>query len=247
MDKEKRPAIAPAALAAMIDHTFLRPDGDGGAIGRLCDEAAEWHFGCVMVNPCEVKNAAARLAGSGVRVGTVIGFPLGQSTLTTMLFEANEAIENGAGELDFVMNVRRLREAFAPGGAPLPEKAPVDSLPITSDYRAMLRVLRGSKPVTTKLIIETCYLDDAQKAFACRMAKAAGFDFVKTSTGFGTGGATAGDVALMRECVGPEMGVKAAGGIRDLDTALALIAAGANRLGCSAGVALMRALAKAGE
>lgn len=240
-------SITPAALAAMIDHTFLRPDGPLDAIGRLCGEAVEWHFGCVMVNPCEVSNAARLVAGSGVRVGTVIGFPLGQCTLAAMRGEALDAIGNGADELDFVINVRELRRAFESTGLPFPEAAPVDALPLTDGYRAMLDGVRAAGAgITAKLIIETCYLSDGEKVFASRVAKAAGFDFVKTSTGFGPAGATVADVALMREAVGPEMGVKAAGGIRDLATALALVGAGANRLGCSAGVAIMKAAAEAG-
>lgn len=234
-------AITPAALAAMIDHTFLKPDGPADAIARLCDEALEWRFACVMVNPCNVAEAARRVAGSDIRTGTVIGFPLGQSTLAAMRAEALDAIGNGADELDFVVNVRAVKAAAASLGD-ASQCADSSALPLAADYRAMLDAVRAAKQVTTKLIIETCYLTDAEKVFACRMAKEAGFDFVKTSTGFGTAGATVADVALMRKTVGPEMGVKAAGGIRDLTTALALVNAGANRLGCSAGVAIIKAL-----
>ena len=236
--------LSPDSLARMIDHTFLKPDGPADAIDRLCREALEWHFACAMVNPCEVPRAAEILAGSDVKVGTVIGFPLGQCTIAAMRSEAIDAIGNGADELDFVINVRELKRAA--GGAGLPAaSADPDSLPITSRYREMLAAVRDAKPVTAKLIIETCYLSDAEKVLACKVAKAAGFDFVKTSTGFGTAGATVADVALMRQTVGPEMGVKAAGGIRDFASAVALVEAGANRLGCSAGVAIVKAAAAA--
>lgn len=240
------PVPTPAALAAMIDHTFLKPDGPADAIERLCREAVEWRFGCVMVNPCEVANAARLVAGTGVRVGTVIGFPLGQCTLAAMQGEALDAIGNGADELDFVVNVRELHRTFDSIDLPFPDAAPVDSLSMTEGYRAMLAAVRAAKAgVTAKIIIETCYLSDEEKIFACRIAQAAGFDFVKTSTGFGPAGATVADVELMRETVGPEMGVKAAGGIRDYATALALVKAGANRLGCSAGVAIVKEAAAA--
>ena len=241
MNLSKKPVAG--ELAAMIDHTFLKPDGAPGAIEALCREAVQWRFGCVMVNPCEVPSAARLVAGSGVKVGTVIGFPLGQSTLGTMAFEAAEALRNGADELDFVINVRELKKTAAGVPADIGDDA-IAALPLVRDYRKMLENARGGRNPITKIIIETCYLADAEKALACKVAKAAGFDFVKTSTGFGPAGATVADVALMRRTVGPDMGVKAAGGIRDLETALALIGAGANRLGCSAGVAIMEALGR---
>lgn len=236
-------SITPAQLAAMIDHTCLKPDAAPGAIEKLCDEAIQWRFGCVMVNPCEVANCAARLAGTGVSVGTVIGFPLGQCTLAAMRSEAIDALGNGAGELDFVINVRTVRRLASDGAGSLPD-AGLSALPDVAAYRGMLSDVLARGRAVTKIIIETCYLSDDEKVVACRLAKAAGFDFVKTSTGFGTAGATVHDVALMRRAVGPDMGVKAAGGIRDLATALALVEAGANRLGCSAGVAIVSALAR---
>jgi len=235
-------SITPAQLAAMIDHTCLKPDAAPGAIEKLCDEAVQWHFGCVMVNPCEVANCATRLAGTGVKVGTVIGFPLGQCTFAAMRSEAIDALENGAEELDFVINVRRVRRLAAEGAGALSDSE-LASLPYVDAHRAMLSGVLARKKAVTKIIIETCYLADEEKVVACRLAKAAGFDFVKTSTGFGPAGATVQDVALMRRTVGPDMGVKAAGGIRDLATALALVNAGANRLGCSAGVKIVAALA----
>lgn len=236
--------IVKDTLAAMIDHTFLKPDGAPDAVERLCREALEWHFGCVMVNPCEVANCAALLGGSDVKVGTVIGFPLGQCTLAAMRGEALDAIANGAAELDFVINVRALRRACASHAASGEGDGAIAGLPFTQGYRELLDAVRtAKKDIVTKIIIETCYLSDDEKVFACKAAKAAGFDFVKTSTGFGTGGATVHDVALMRAAVGPDMGVKAAGGIRSLADAVALVEAGATRLGCSAGVSIMNELA----
>ena len=236
------PTLSPAALAAMIDHTFLKPDGAPDAVARLCEEAARYHFACAMVNPAEVRNAYFALRGSGVKVGTVIGFPLGQCTAAAMCFEAADAIGNGAEELDFVINVRRLKAAALEGADREGGARAALLADLTRCASEPRRLLKG---VVTKLIIETCYLTDDEKVLACQLAKEAGFDFVKTSTGFGTAGATVADVALMRATVGPEMGVKAAGGIRDLQTALALVAAGATRLGCSAGVKIVEELAKA--
>lgn len=222
-------ALTPAALAGLIDHTFLKADGAPDAIDRLCDEAVEHGFACAMVNPCQVAACARRLAGTPVRVGTVIGFPLGQNTPETKRFEAQDALGRGADELDFVVDVRRLKATAA--GQPCG---------LAEDLARDVETCRRAKPgVTLKLILEMCCLTEAEKVAGCRLAQAAGFDFVKTSTGFGAGGATAADVALMRRTVGPDMGVKAAGGIRDWATARALLAAGANRLGCSAGVRIL--------
>ena len=216
-------------LAAMIDHTFLKAAGDGDAVERLCAEARQYRFACAMVNPAEVARAAALLDGSDVRVGTVVGFPLGQNTVRTKCAEAIEAVQNGAADIDYVLNIRDLRSR------------PSDD--VLEDLTLMnLAPKKVSDEVVTKLIIECCYLADDEKVLACRLAKKAGFDFVKTSTGFGSGGATAEDVALMRRTVGKSMGVKAAGGIRTLEDALKMIEAGANRLGCSAGTAIVDAL-----
>ena len=214
-------------LAKYIDHTFLKPNGSPKDIAKLCREAKKFGFASVCVHPCEVKRCAKLLKGTDVAVCTVIGFPLGQNTPTTILYEALEAIESGAKELDFVINVNELKVASAKG----------DAGELQKRWRFIIEAVKGLRAdVVTKLIIECCYLTDNEKVVACRLAKAAGFDFVKTSTGFGTGGATVADVKLMRKTVGKKMGVKAAGGIRDKATALAMIAAGANRLGCSAGV-----------
>ena len=218
-------------LAQYIDHTFLKPNGSPKDIAKLCREAKKYGFASVCVHPCEVTRCAKLLKGTDVAVCTVIGFPLGQNTPTTILFEALEAIEHGADELDFVLNVAQLKVAAAKGE----ESREYEEL--LDEWSVIKRAVEETKAeAVTKLIIECCYLTDEEKVVACKLAKAAGFDFVKTSTGFGTGGATVEDVKLMRKAVGKKMGVKAAGGIRDRKTALAMIAAGANRLGCSAGV-----------
>ncbi len=213
-------------LASRIDHTFLGAAGDAGAVERLCEEARRWRFACAMVNPAEVARAAGLLEGSGVRVGTVAGFPLGQSTVAAKCYEAVEAVRNGALDVDYVLNIRDLRSK--------PSEAVEEDLELMN-----LAPKKVCDDVVTKLIIECCYLTDDEKTLACRLAKRAGFDFVKTSTGFGPGGATVEDVALMRRAVGKGMGVKAAGGIRTLDDALGMLAAGADRLGCSAGVEIV--------
>ena len=212
-------------IAKYIDHTFLKAGGDKDAVRKLCREAKKYGFASVCVNPAEVPLAAKLLKKSGVKVCTVIGFPLGQNTGAVKAFEAMEAMENGATELDFVINVRLLK---------------YDPEACQEELSFLIDVVKNAKmDVHTKLIIECCYLTKEEKILACKMAKKAGFDFVKTSTGFGTGGATVEDVELMRKTVGKKMGVKAAGGIRDRETALAMIAAGATRLGTSAGLKLL--------
>ena len=216
-------------LAALIDHTFLKAAGESGAVEKLCAEARKYAFACAMVNPAEVAKAVELLDGTSVRVGTVVGFPLGQNTVRTKCAEAVEMVEAGATDIDYELIIRDLRSK--PSGAVLEDHILLNLAP-----------KKVSDDVVTKLIIECCYLTDAEKATACRLAKKAGFDFVKTSTGFGPGGATPEDVALMRDAVGKTMGVKAAGGIRTLEDALKMVAAGANRLGCSAGVDIVEAL-----
>ena len=212
-------------LAKYIDHTFLKPDGPADAIRRLCREAKKFGFASVCVNPCEVAQAARLLRGSGVAVCTVVGFPLGQNTYAVKRAEALDAIAHGADELDFVINVRLLKHA--------PEAC-------AAELDGLVETCRAARAgLVLKLIIECCCLTDAEKRLACRLAKKAGFDFVKTSTGFGAGGATVRDVRLMRRAVGPKMGVKAAGGIRTREDALAMVEAGATRLGCSAGAAIV--------
>ena len=212
-------------LAQLVDHTFLKPVGDAEAVTRLCEEAREWGFATAMVSPCEVARCVRLLDGSKVRVGTVISFPLGQMTSIAKSLEIRDALDNGAREIDMVENVRALQ-------------AGDDGL-VSAEFADLAAQCR-SRGAVSKVILETCYLTDAQKVRACELARSAGIDFVKTSTGFGPAGATVADVALMRRTVGPGMGVKAAGGIRDWATARAMIAAGATRLGTSSGVAIVK-------
>ena len=220
-------------LAKLIDHTFLKAAGEPDAVAKLCREAKRHHFACAMVNPCEVKLAARLLKGSDVRVGTVVGFPLGANTVEAKMLEAKIAVDDGALDIDFVVNIRELKAAARDDKV---KEALLVSL------KAMNAAAKESEiGVCTKLILECCYLTDEEKILGCKLAKAAGFDFVKTSTGFGTGGATVHDVKLMRKAVGPKMGVKAAGGIRTLEDALAMVKAGADRLGCSCGVEIAKA------
>lgn len=230
-------------IAKYIDHTFLKAAGEPNAVRRLCREAKKFGFASVCVNPAEVKLAAKLLKGSDVKVCTVVGFPLGQNDALTKAGEALLAIRDGARELDFVVNVRLLKAAASGGKSALASLREELTLCVAVKGCVEAECL-GRPEIITKLIIECCYLTDEEKVFACRMAKEAGFDFVKTSTGFGTGGATVHDVKLMRRTVGKKMGVKAAGGIRTREDALAMIAAGATRLGCSAGVAIVGADAK---
>ena len=212
-------------IAKYIDHTFLKPAGEKDAVRKLCREAKKAGFASVCVNPCEVALAAKLLKGSTVKVCTVIGFPLGANTTEVKLFEALEALRAGATELDFVINQRLLK--YEPKAC---EK----------ELRALAKVCHGTKKgVVLKLILECCNLTKAEIVRGCRLAKKAGFDFVKTSTGFAAGGATVEDVKLMRKTVGPKMGVKAAGGIRDRETALKMITAGATRIGASAGMKMV--------
>jgi len=226
-------------LAGMIDHTFLKPAGEADAVRKLCREAKKYGFASVCVNPAEVALAAKLLKGSKVRVCTVIGFPLGQNTTFAKTMEAADAIESGATELDFVVNQRLLKAAAI--GDPKSLDALTRELQSCVSAGKCGAINLGRSKIVTKLILECCNLTDAEKKLGCILAKQAGFDFVKTSTGFGSGGATVADVKLMRETVGPKMGVKAAGGIRTLADALAMLEAGATRLGCSAGVEIVTA------
>lgn len=213
-------------LAGMIDHTFLKPFGTAENIEKLCAEARTYNFAMVAINPAEVTTCVKLLEGSKVRTGAAIGFPLGQTTTECKAFETRDAIEKGATEIDTVINVRAL------------QKGQLDI--VKKEIEDMVSICKPAG-VICKVILETCYLTDAEKETVCLIAKEAGVDFVKTSTGFGTAGATVEDVALMRRVVGPEIGVKAAGGIRDLDTALAMIKAGATRIGTSSGVSIVEA------
>ena len=210
-------------LNKYIDHTLLKQDATENQIDCLLSEAREYDFASVCVNPTWVKYAKKVLEGTDVKVCTVVGFPLGATTSAVKAFETQEAIQNGADEIDMVINVGALKT----GNLDLVE----------SDIRA---VVESSGDKLVKVIIEACLLTDQEKVVACQLAQKAGADFVKTSTGFSTGGATIADVTLMRETVGPDMGVKAAGGARSYADALAFVEAGATRIGTSAGVAILK-------
>lgn len=214
-------------IARLIDHTLLRPEGTRDDIRRLCDEARQYNFAAVCVNPCWVPLAVSALAGSNVKVCSVAGFPLGATTTEARIAEAAGALRAGAQEIDMVMNVGALRSG--------------DQDMVKRDIQAVVQECHRAGAIV-KVILETALLDDEQKRAACALAKMAGADFVKTSTGFGPSGATAHDVALMRRAVGPEMGVKAAGGIRTLEDLRAMVAAGANRIGASASVSIVQSL-----
>jgi deoxyribose-phosphate aldolase len=220
------------SIAALIDHTLLKPEATEAEIRKLCAEARHYRFASVCVNPYWVPLAAEELSGSESKVCTVVGFPLGANTTGIKAAEAAAAIQAGAREIDMVLNIGELR-----GGR---REA------VLADIRAVVQCSHASGAIT-KVILETGLLDDRQKVLACELAGEAGADFVKTSTGFGPGGATAEDVALMRRAAGPGMGVKASGGIRTLEDFQRMVAAGATRIGASAGVKIVEAaLAHAG-
>ena len=216
---------APAGVSSMIDHTLLKPDATRKNIEDLCREAAQFKFATVCVNPTWVALCARLLSGSGVGVCSVVGFPLGATTCDVKGYETRRAIFDGAREIDMVINVGALKSG--------------DLHVVERDIEAVTSACRDAG-VLSKVIIEAALLTDDEKVTACTLAKAAGADYVKTSTGFGPGGATAADVALMRRVVGAEMGVKAAGGVRDLEGMKAMIAAGATRVGASAGVKIVQ-------
>ena len=211
-------------LARMIDHTLLRPDATQKEIEKLCAEAKQYRFASVCINPSNVKLCAELLRDTDVKVCTVIGFPLGATSSAAKAFETDRAIKDGAREVDMVINVGMLKS----GEYKYVEE---DILSVVSAAHSF--------GVLTKVIIETGLLTDEEKVKACMLAKHAGADFVKTSTGFVKGGATVGDIALMRKVVGPELGVKASGGVRSQEDALALIASGADRIGASASVKIV--------
>ena len=216
---------AAGTVAGMIDHTLLKPDATRTDIERLCREAAEFHFATVCVNPTWVALCAARLRGTGVGVCSVVGFPLGATTADVKHYETRRAIFDGASEIDMVINIGALKS----GDLPVVER----------DIQAVVGPCREAQ-VISKVIIEAALLTDDEKITASALSKAAGADFVKTSTGFAPGGATAADVALMRRVVGADMGVKAAGGVRDYEGLTAMVAAGATRIGASAGVKIVQ-------
>lgn len=205
-----------------IDHTLLKPDAVKAQIIQLCKEAKEYDFASVCVNPCWIETARKELAGSDVNVCVVIGFPLGAMTSASKVFEAKDAIERGADEVDMVLNVGWLKDG--------------DDAAVTNEIKAVKEAVGNH---VLKVIIEACLLSDEEKVRACQDAEKAGADFVKTSTGFSTGGATAEDVALMKKTVGDRLKVKAAGGIRTKEAMDAMIAAGAERIGTSNGTKLM--------
>ena len=219
--------ISAARMASMIDHTFLKAFGPPQDIETLCAQAIQYNFAAVCVHPAEIEAAVSRLKGHPTRVATVIGFPLGQNRTAVKEYEAKDAVQLGAGEIDMVINLRALQS----GNYQL----------VGAEIAAVVRACAAGH-ARSKVIIETCYLTEEQKITACRIASDAGADFVKTSTGFGAAGATAADVRLIKSHIRPGMEVKAAGGIRDLTSALAMIAAGATRLGTSSGVAIMEGL-----
>ncbi|RDV29781.1 deoxyribose-phosphate aldolase [Lysinibacillus capsici] len=213
-------------FARMIDHTLLKAEATKEQIEKLCAEAKQFNFASVCVNPTWVKRSSELLQGTDVLVCTVIGFPLGANTPAVKAFEAKDAIANGAKEVDMVINIGALKDQ--------------NYDLVQADIAAVVEAAKDSALV--KVIIESCLLTDEEKVKACELAVAAGADYVKTSTGFSTGGATAEDIALMRKTVGPELGVKASGGVRSLEDMKKMVEAGATRIGASSGVAIMNGL-----
>lgn len=219
-----RGADVPGDLAGYIDHTLLKPDATPADVDRICDEARQYRFAAVCFNPVWIRRAAQRLKGSGVKVASVVGFPLGASAPRIKAAEARQALRDGADEIDMVLNVGALKAG--------------DYQLVERDVAGVADACREAGAIC-KVILETVLLSDEEKVVASRLAKAAKAHYVKTSTGFGGGGATVYDVALMREAVGAELGVKASGGIRTAEEAQQMIAAGATRIGASAGVQMM--------
>jgi deoxyribose-phosphate aldolase len=212
-------------LAAMIDHTLLKPEATAEQITKLCQEALQYQFKSVCINPFWVPLAAMLLKGSKVNICTVVGFPLGAIPAADKAHEVSETVRNGATEVDMVINIGALKSGQYDV--------------VVADIKAVVRAAK--RKTVVKVILETGLLTDSEKVKACELCKQAGADFVKTSTGFGPGGATESDITLMRKTVGDKMGVKASGGIRNYETATAMIKAGANRIGASAGIAIVTA------
>ncbi len=210
-------------IAKYIDHTILKPEATVEDVKRLCREAKEYNFASVCVNGCYAKLVSTELAGSEVKTCVVVGFPLGAMTKEAKAFETSQAIENSASEIDMVINVGALKSK--------------DYKFVKEDIEAVVNAAKGKALV--KVIIETCLLTDEEKVKACEIAKEAKADFVKTSTGFSTGGATKEDIALMRKTVGPDLGVKASGGVRDFKAAMNMINVGASRIGSSNSIAIV--------
>ncbi|WP_174730138.1 deoxyribose-phosphate aldolase [Mesobacillus harenae] len=213
-------------IAEMIDHTLLKADAKKSQVETLCQEAREYKFASVCVNPTWVKYASEQLQGSDVKVCTVIGFPLGATTPETKAFETTNAIENGATEVDMVINIGALKDG--------------NNVLVEQDIRAVTTAAKGK--ALSKVIIETSLLTDEEKVRACELAVKAGADFVKTSTGFSTGGATIEDIKLMRKTVGPDIGVKASGGVRSTEDTRNMVEAGATRIGASSGVQIVNGM-----
>lgn len=209
-------------IAKIIDHTILKPEASEEAVKRICEEALKYKFASVCVNPTNVELVAELLKNSEVKVCTVIGFPLGANTTEVKAFETEDAIKRGAQEVDMVINIGKLKSGYFDY--------------VRDDIKAVVNAAKGK--ALTKVIIETCLLNNEEKILACKLAKEAGADFVKTSTGFSSGGATPEDVKLMRDTVGMDMGVKASGGVRNRADAENVIKAGASRIGASASVAI---------
>lgn len=212
-------------IARYIDHTALKPEATAAQVQQLCDEARQYHFAAVCVNPCRVKLCAQQLKGTSVKIATVVGFPLGANLPEVKAFETQQAIADGAHEIDMVINIGALKSK--------------DYALVARDIAAVVNATHAGGAIT-KVIIEAVLLTDEEKVIACELAKEAGAEFVKTSTGFASGGATVHDVALMRQTVGPDIGVKAAGGIRTYADAIKMIEVGATRIGASASVKIMQ-------
>ncbi|MFL6354070.1 MAG: deoxyribose-phosphate aldolase [Bryobacteraceae bacterium] len=219
------PLDNPKTVASVIDHTLLKPEATRADVARICDEARQFGFVSVCVNPYWVRFAAELLSDSSVNVGTVVGFPLGANSASTKLGEAQLALSDGAEQLDIVQNIGALRS---------------QEVELVRKEIADVVALAHSRGAIVKVILETSLLTEQDKITACTLAAAAKADFVKTSTGFSTGGATLEDVKLMRKIVGPSVGVKASGGIRTLDDLRLMVSAGANRIGTSSGVSIVR-------
>lgn len=218
------PDSSDSTLAGLIDHTLLKPDALASQVETLCREAVQHHFAAVCVNPVHVSLCASLVAGSQVQVCTVVGFPLGASLARVKAYEAEQAIKDGAEEIDMVINIGALKAG--------------QHQTVLEDIQAVAHVCQQTNRLL-KVIIEAALLSDQEKVIACQLAQQAGADYVKTSTGFGPGGATLHDVALMRQTVGPEMGVKAAGGVRTFEDAQAMVQAGATRIGASSSIKIV--------
>ncbi|AAM24230.1 Deoxyribose-phosphate aldolase [Caldanaerobacter subterraneus subsp. tengcongensis MB4] len=219
-------------IAKMIDHTLLKPNATKEEIKKVCEEAREYGFASVCINPCFVDLAYEMLKDTDVKVCTVVGFPLGANTIETKVVEAVEAVKKGATEIDMVLNISMLKSG--------------EYDYVKKEIGEVVKAVKSHGDIVVKVILETCYLSDEEKIKACEISKEAGADFVKTSTGFGPGGATVEDVKLMRKVVGENFGVKASGGIRSYEDAKAMIEAGANRIGASAGVKIVEEWKKQG-